>query len=782
MNDEILKEDVAETSISITGIIEKDLAEYSVSTYQSMLTVDDCSNSKCLKRIKDAQIITYNYSQEAGDDNVMLLSAENRPKSHTILRGKKFSSPCVASVKMDVGINSSVNVIFFELEANSSKKGSSVIFSMLKDKKNNLIARYLQDDGKEKERELVKLIEHNKYGPYDIFGLEFVLHIYEASPHIVVKFYSQARNGWLRVLDIPLAKQYTQFWDRVGIRMDPGVSESSKITTVALKTYRKIVAKEWEKNSQWHGVLTQLEDAVANYAGDHFTFYPIFGRPKNERELQERQRERYKFQQEISKANRPKRESIEVADGFVSGVFHAANTITLLKILSSSGYSEQEKYDAVINFVKLSSADATIYAAGYVEGANPYGIVSGKYGEIVKAYLKTGGCLLNTIFSCLTIAEGFSKADAAKIASGVIALTGGISSTALSGVVGFSVGQIFTALSLVFDGASGALEQAKRIEDFHKETILNKDNNKQFNYVWTSKSNQNGSASEQPNIFEIKASGYPAEKQVVGPENTPLFMRNKFAASTIITPKDAGSIDGVTYDTAPSNESSGPITSVFASASGFKGFKTSSIPDGRAPTHLIYTSSRTIVDPTWSKPNAGRDIINRDGKLLPGVMVVVSLSDKETEINGGPGDAVFYITGSERSVIGGDGFNLLIVKGTPDGETKLTYLGAENDSMVNDKTKVYGISSFFFEGDNVVVEMGDRREASIPVFMGKKGSKNVLRIARGPSPAETARVVQYGLQVNFGEDGRKYFTPGLNPIMENNRVIALAMNFAVDWV
>ncbi|SFN73286.1 hypothetical protein [Xenorhabdus japonica] len=198
MSDIIHKDDVDETSISVTGVIEKDLAEYSVSTHLSNLVVDDCRDRKCLKKIKDAIAITYNYNKKPEDDNVMLFVAEHRPKSHTIARGKKFSSPCVASVKMDVGINSSVDVSFFELEANSSKKERSVIFSILKDKKNNLIARYLLDDGKENEKELVKLTEHNKFGPYDIFEVEVILHIYKASPHVVVKFYSQANSGWVR--------------------------------------------------------------------------------------------------------------------------------------------------------------------------------------------------------------------------------------------------------------------------------------------------------------------------------------------------------------------------------------------------------------------------------------------------------------------------------------------------------------------------------------------------------------------------------------------------------
>ncbi|WP_445676184.1 hypothetical protein [Pseudomonas aeruginosa] len=782
MSNTISQNDLTEILIPITGVIEKDLAGLSVSTLLTKLEVNECKDDKCLKKIKDAGSVTYNYNKKPEDDNIMLLSAEHSPKSHTMVRGKKFSGPCMASIKMDVGVNSSVDASFFELEANSSKKNNETIFSIFKDKKNNLISRFLLDDGKESEKEIVKLTEHNRYGPYEIFEIEVILHIYKATPHIVVKFYSQVNSGWIKILDVPLAKGYTQFWDSFGIRILPGVAESSKNSYTALKKYRKIVAAEWERNAHWHGVLTQLEDAIADYAGEHFTFYPIFGRPENESELTNHQKTRYNLQQEIAKNKRPRREAVEVADELVSGVFHAANTLSLLKVISSSEYSDQEKYDAVINFVKLSSADATIYAAGYVENANPFGIVSGKYGEIVKAYLKTGGCLLNTIFSCLTIAEGLSKEDAAKVASGVVSLTGGVSAVVISGVTGFAVGQIFTALALVLDGISGELEQTKATEAFHKKTIMNKENNKNFNYVWTSKANQNGYASERPNVFEIKADGYPAERQIVGPENTPLFMHNLFGRSTVITPEDAGSVDGVTYDTAPSDEALGPVTSVYASASGFKGFKTAEVPQGKAPSHLIYTSSRTIVDPVWGKPNTGKDIINREGRFLPGETVVVSLSAESTDINGGPGDAVFFVTGSERSVVGGDGLNILIVKDTPNGETKLTYQGAKNRSLMNDKTEIYGISSFFFEGESVVVEMGDKRDTSIPVFMGKKGSKNTLRIARGPSPAETARVVQYGAQVNFGENGRKYFTPGLNPIMENERVIALAMNFNVEWV
>ena len=450
-------------------------------------------------------------------------------------------------------------------------------------------------------------------------------------------------------------------------------------------------------------------------------------------------------------------------DATLTTALNSVSFIYLTKVLADSKVDRETKENAILDYVKIASADVFSFSAGLVEHMDPFKLVSGPYAAGVKGILKTAGASVGVIFSALNFIEGVEEKDLAKIASATLGILGAISGVILSGFTGFGLALFLMGGVLILDAISDTKKRGEQREAFFKDTILNITRNQLYNYAWISKTNQKGESEDNYNEFILSEGNLPGEKQKS--EVGEYLFYEALTGHQYITPEKTGSLDNITYNTSPESEKNG-----------FIGFKTNDEIKGGRASHIIYTSANSVKDTSYiAHGNQGKDSIQGYGDFLNGDDVIYSRS-AGARINAGDGDDIVFVSGLEGLVDGGHGSNTAIIDGL-NGKITLNVFGDGNASVGDTVLKNFGSYILTGRGHEIIINPNGLSN-TIPVFICSGGGRIILR-----NPISTngeATVLQKGntLRLTTGEGSIYASIP--NSIDVGGKTIALQKGFVVS--
>ncbi|WP_279046100.1 hypothetical protein [Cedecea davisae] len=451
------------------------------------------------------------------------------------------------------------------------------------------------------------------------------------------------------------------------------------------------------------------------------------------------------------------------ADASLTTALNAVSFVYLTKVLSDPKIDREIKENAILDYVKIASADVFSFSAGLVEHMNPFKLVSGPYAAGVKGILKTAGASVGVIFNALNFIEGVEEKNLAKIALATLGILGAISGVVLSGFTGFGLALFLMGGGLILGAISDTKKRGEQREAFFKDTILNVTRNQLYNYAWISKTNQKGESEFSYNEFTLSDGNCPGEKQKneVG-EN--LFYE-ALTGRQYITPEETGSLDNITYNTSPEIENMG-----------FIGFKTHKETNGGRASHIIYTSDNYIKDTSYiAHNNHGKDSIQGYGDLLIGDDTIYSRSSG-ARINAGDGDDIVFVSGLEEVVDGGSGSNTAIIDGLKRRVT-LNVFGDGNASVGDTVLKNFGSYILTGRGHKVIIDTNGLSN-TIPVFICSGGGHIIIR-----NPVITngeAIILQKGNTLRLPAGKGSMYASIANSIDVGGKTIALQKGFVVS--
>lgn len=331
----------------------------------------------------------------------------------------------------------------------------------------------------------------------------------------------------------------------------------------------------------------------------------------------------------------------------------------------------------------------------------------------------------------------------------------------------------------MMQGLSEAHDFAAGTKNFNDQTVFNKQENQKYDYVWTSKANQNGTTSSGVNTLKLGSDGRPTQAMVDTPANgsVPPFTVTDVFQHQNMSPNEAGAVNNNAYDTNPKENWSG-LTSY---GNGFVGFKTSDRknPDGSSPAvanNLIYTSNNGLTN-VMGDDNKSVDDINPDGTGLPGNDKIISTSGQGTKINAGAGDDIVSITGKESKVDGGPGFDYIDVRNNGGNTLKVH----DNHGVLNGSGSIDNFEAYGFHGQGNYVSTELPTPGQQPVFV-QSDTQGGNRLNLEPQREEdvNAAVVQQTDRVKVeGEVGHRKYTPLPDQTTVNGRPVARTQNFNV---
>lgn len=448
------------------------------------------------------------------------------------------------------------------------------------------------------------------------------------------------------------------------------------------------------------------------------------------------------------------------ADASLTTALNAVSFIYLTKVLSDPKVDRETKENAIIDYVKIASADVFSFSAGLVEHMDPFKLVSGPYAAGVKGILKTAGASVGVFFSALNFIEGVDEKDLAKIASATLGILGAISGVVLSGFTGFGLALFLMGGGLILDAISDTKKRGEKREAFFKDTILNITRNKLYNYAWVSKTNQKGESGDYYNEFILNDGDSPGKNQKNGLGDY-LFYES-LSGRQYIKPEETGSLDNVTYNTSPENEDMG-----------FIGFKMQEKRKGELLSNIIYTSDNHIPDTSYiAHENQGKDSIQGYGDFLHGDDTIYSRSSG-ARINAGDGDDIVFVSGSEGVIDGGSGSNTAIIDGLK-GKIILNVFGDGNASVGDTVLKNFGSYILTGHGHEVIIDPGGLSN-TIPVFMCSGGGHIIIR--NPVSKNGEAIVLQKGNKIKLPSEKGSMYASIPNSISIGGKTIALQKGF-----
>lgn len=451
------------------------------------------------------------------------------------------------------------------------------------------------------------------------------------------------------------------------------------------------------------------------------------------------------------------------ADASLTTALNAVSFIHLTRVLSDPRVDRETKENTILDYVKITSADAFSFSTGLIEHMDPFKLVSGPYAAGVKGILKTAGASVEVIFSALNFIEGVEETDLAKIASASLGILGAISGVVLSGFTGFGLALFLMGGGLILDAISDTKKRGRQREAFFKDTILNVTRNQLYNYAWISKTNQKGEHEGSYNEFILTDNNSPGEKQKNAADEY-LFYES-LSGHQYITPEKAGSFDNVTYNTSPESENMG-----------FIGFKTHEETKGERVSHIIYTSDAAIKDTSYiAHNNQGKDSIQGYGDFLNGDDTIYSRSTG-ARINAGDGHDIVFVSGSEDVIDGGSGSNTAIIDGLK-RKIVLNVFGDGHASVGNTVLKNFGSYILTGRGHEIIVNPNGLSD-TIPVFICSGGGHIILR-----NPVSTngeAVVLQKGNKLRLPAGKGFTYASIPNSISVGGKTIALQKGFVVS--
>ncbi|WP_025152162.1 calcium-binding protein [Morganella morganii] len=450
-------------------------------------------------------------------------------------------------------------------------------------------------------------------------------------------------------------------------------------------------------------------------------------------------------------------------DASLTTALNAVSFIYLTIILSDPKVDRETKENAILDYVKIASADIFSFSTGLIEHMDPFKLVSGSYAAEVKGILKTAGASVGVIFSALNFIEGVEETDLAKIASASLGILGAISGVVLSGFTGFGFALFLMGGGLILDAISDTKKRGRQREVFFKDTILNVTRNQLYNYAWISKTNQKGESEGSYNEFILSDDNVPGEKQKN--EAGEYLFYESLSGHQYITPEKAGSFDNVTYNTSPENENMG-----------FIGFKTHEETKGKRVSHIIYTSDGAIKDTSYiAHNNQGKDSIQGYGDFLNGDDTIYSRSTG-AGINAGDGNDIVFVSGSEDVIDGGSGSNTAIIDGLK-RKIVLNVFGDGHASVGDTVLKNFGSYILTGRGHEVIVNPNGLSD-TIPVFICSGEGHIILR-----NPVSTngeAVVLQKGNKLRLPAGKGFTYASIPNSISVGGKTIALQKGFVVS--
>lgn len=452
-------------------------------------------------------------------------------------------------------------------------------------------------------------------------------------------------------------------------------------------------------------------------------------------------------------------------DAVLTTALNAVSFVYLGKVLSDPKVDRETKENAILDYVKMTSADVFSFTSGMVEHMDPFKIVSGSFGAGVKGLLKTAGASVGIVFSALNFLEGVEEKDIAKILSATLAALGAVSGVVLSGFTGFGVALFFIEGGLILDAISDAKSRGEQRESFFKNTILNKNRNKLYNYAWISKTNQDGGSVEGYNNFLLKNPNTPDETQVNDGEEKLFY--EMLTGSQYVKPNEVGSLNNKTYNTDLENKNKG-----------FIGFKTRETESGQALSHIIYTSSATVKDKSYiGHDNQGKDSIQGYGQFLGGDDTIYSKS-MNARINAGEGDDIVFVSGLEDVVDGGLDENIAIIDGLK--ERKVLSILADGNAKLGDTIlKNFGTYILTGTGHEVIINPNELT-TTIPIIVCSGGGQ--MKLINPISENNKAIVLQKNNNIKMPTGNGFDYKPALNSIKLNGKIVAMQKGFSVSIV
>lgn len=451
------------------------------------------------------------------------------------------------------------------------------------------------------------------------------------------------------------------------------------------------------------------------------------------------------------------------AEASLTTVLNAVSFTYLTKVLSDPKVDRETKEKAILEYVKIVSADVFSFSAGLVEHMDPFKLVSGPYAAGVKGILKTAGASVRVIFSALNFIDGVEEKDLAKIASATLGILGAITGVVMPGFTGFGLALFLMGEGLILDAISDTKKRGEQREAFFKDTILNVTRNQMYNYAWISKTNQKGESEGNYNEFILSDGNFPGEKQKN--EAAEYLFYETLSGHQYITPEEIGSLDNITYNTSPESENMG-----------FIGFKTHDGNNGERVSHIIYTSDGSIKDTSYiAHNNQGKDSIQGNGDFLNGDDTIYSRSSG-ARINAGDGDDIVFVSGSEEVIDGGSGSNTAIIDGLKRKLT-LNIFGDGNASVGDTVLKNFG--SYILTGhEHKVIIDPNGLSNTIPVFICSGGGHIIIR--NPVSMNGEAIVLQKGNTLRLPAGKGSMYASILNSVSVGGKIIALQKGFVVS--
>ncbi|MGX6999187.1 hypothetical protein [Caballeronia sp. KNU42] len=440
-------------------------------------------------------------------------------------------------------------------------------------------------------------------------------------------------------------------------------------------------------------------------------------------------------------------------------------------ILSGEVPSDQ-KNKATFDFAKGVGSDTFSFAMKQMEKDDLFGIggkMKSAYGYI--------GALPGIVDSAIKLYDGVAAGNPYKATAGAIGVASGIVGVAAPTSL---AGSFLGGAAVVAEGLDQAHSFATDTNTFNQKTILNKEENQRYDYVWTAKGNQNGTTSSGVNTLSLGAHGRPMSAMVDTPNNgaVPPFTVTDVFRYKNLSPSDTGAVNNDSYDSNPKENRTG-FTSY---GNGFVGFKTSNYDkpgsgeELRPANNLIYTSNNSLTN-VMGSDNKSVDDINPDGTGLPGNDKIISTSGAGTKINAGAGDDFVSITGKEAKVDGGPGFDQLEVRN--DGGNTLVMHG--NHGLLNGTVEVDNFEVFKFHGQGNHVYLDMPKPGELPVFVltDTQGDNTIELKPQTPQDVDRNVTQERDRMRTEGEVGHRTYTPLLDQTTINGRAVAETLNFTV---
>ncbi|AZE72371.1 Alkaline phosphatase [Pseudomonas synxantha] len=451
------------------------------------------------------------------------------------------------------------------------------------------------------------------------------------------------------------------------------------------------------------------------------------------------------------------------ADATLTTALNAVSFVHLTRVLSDPKIDRETKENAIVDYVKIASADVFSFNAGLVDHIDPFKLVSGPYAAGVKGVIKAAGASVGIIFSALNFIEGAKEEDLAKIASATLGVLGAVSGVVLSEFTGFGLALFLMGGALILDAISDTKKRGEQREAFFKDTILNSSRNQLYNYAWISKANQKGESEGNYNEFILNDGNLPGGKQKSKPDKC-LFYET-LSGHQYITPEKAGSLDNITYNTLPTDDSKG-----------FIGFKTRDTTKDERVSHIVYASNIAVKDMSYiGHDNQCKDSIQGCGEFLNGDDTIFSGS-VNARINAGDGDDIVFVCGSEEIIDGGVGSNTAIIDGLK-GKVILNVFGDGNASVGDTTLKNFGSYILTGRGHEVIIDPNGLTD-TIPVFICSGGGRIILR---NPVSANNEAVIEQKGNTLKQQIGKHFTYASIpNRISLGGKTIALQKGFVVS--